>query len=240
MIRSRKKLPVGFLGNVLLYHNYKLKTVDTPPQQMSRNLYTTSVGVPIPNSGKSLHLPFQFTAKHKGGQIDTNNSPLTTIFNGAIGLEYSYGVPSLNWEKKRFVYDLYTKNYIVGYHDHSFTHKFPFKNGSGIYLNAGANTRWANFMLSYWKGNGFISEFGGKLYQSVSTTVHHPEYTEKNRQLLILRIMKDWNVGNGLTFSGRLEPFYDFKAGSIEFSAGLYLNFNTDFYLAKIKRNPTE
>jgi hypothetical protein len=94
-------------------------------------------------------------------------------------------------------------------------------------------------MLSYWRGNGYISEFGGKLYQSASTTVHNPNYTEKKRELLMLRVMKDWNVGDGLTFTGRVEPFYDFKTGSTEFSAGLYLNFNTDFFLAKIKRNAT-
>jgi hypothetical protein len=145
-----------------------------------------------------------------------------------------------DYENLQFIHWFYTKNYFVGYDDHSFTHQLPFQGGSGIYLNAGADTRWANFMLSYWKGNGYISEFGGKLYQSVSTTVQNPGYTEKKRQLLMLRVLKDWNVGEGLTFTGRFEPFYDFTNKGFEFSAGLYLNFNTDFYLTKIKRKAGE
>jgi hypothetical protein len=185
-----------------------------------------------------ISIPLQFTAKHKGGQIDVLDEPLTTLFNGAIGFELTkWSTIPLNDSsfKDSFVRSIYTKNYFVGFNDHSFNHQLPFQGGSGIYLNAGADTRWANFMLSYWNGNGYISEFGGKLYQSVSTTVKHPEYTEKDRQILILRIMKDWNVGNGLTFTGRLEPFYDFTKKSTEFAAGLYLNFDTDFFLAKPK-----
>ncbi|KAA9333840.1 hypothetical protein F0P94_10620 [Adhaeribacter soli] len=191
-----------------------------------------------------LSFPLQFTAKHKGGQIDVNDHPLTTLFNGATGFEITSHLSNWNdsLQQESFLRNIYTKNYFVGYKDHSFTHQFPFQGGSGIYLNAGADTRWANFMLSYWKGNGYISEFGGRLYQSVSTTVKNPGYIEKHRQLLILRIMKDWPILNadkteysGLTFTGRLEPFYDFRTGSVEFAAGLYLNFNTDFFLGKPK-----
>ena len=194
--------------------------------------------------------PVQFTAKHKGGQIDVNDAPLTTLFNGTTGFVITKDIEkwpdTASFPVNTFVKELYTKNYFVAYKDHSFTHQLPFQSGYGLYLNAGADTRWANFMLSYWHGNGFISEFGGKLYQSASTTVHHPNYTEKKRELLMLRVMKDWYINDkessewsGLTFTGRLEPFYDFRTGSIEFSAGLYLNFNTDFFLTKIKRNAT-
>lgn len=189
-----------------------------------------------------ISFPVQFTAKHKGGQIDVVERPLTTLFNGAAGFEITNYLGNWNdsLQQGSFLRSIYTKNYFVGYKDHSFTHQLPFQGGSGIYLNAGADTRWVNLMLSYWRGNGYISEFGGRLYQSVSTTVKNPGYTERNRQLLMLRIMKDWHIVNeqeytGLTFTGRLEPFYDFKTGSVEFAAGLYLNFNTDFFLGKPK-----
>jgi hypothetical protein len=244
---KQEEIAGGLIGNIkLLEKRACLPEFDSPQPRVARGFPFggCSFGedcqtIYLPHT---LNFPIQFTAKHKGGQIDINDKPLTTLFNGAVGLEYVYQTrPQLpDNSKKAILYSLYTKNYFVGYNNHSFTHQLPFQGGSGIYLNAGADTRWANFMLSYWNGNGYISEFGGKLYQSVSTTVKNPGYTERNREILILRVMKDWYIqdGNefsGLSFTGRLEPFYDFRTGSVEFSAGLYLNFNTDFFLCKPK-----
>ncbi|MFC5269110.1 hypothetical protein [Adhaeribacter terreus] len=234
---KQEEIAGGFISNINLLEKQNILT----------DVVADGVIISQRNQIKKISIPIQFTAKHKGGQIDINDRPLTTIFNGAIGIEASKslsdetsGIFSEKYnQRKPFLKSLYTKNYFVAYNDHSFTHQLPFQSGSGIYLNAGADTRWANFMLSYWHGNGYISEFGGKLYQSASTTVHNPTYVEKKRDLLMLRVMKDWNAGDGLTFTGRLEPFYDFTTNSTEFSAGLYLNFNTDFYLTKLKRNST-
>ncbi len=185
-----------------------------------------------------ISIPIQFTGKHKGGQIDLNDSPLTTIFNGAIGIDaVKYFFSDI---KKPFLHTLYTKNYFVGYDDYSFEHQLPFQRGSGIYLNAGAATRFGEFMVSYWRGNGYINEFGGRLYQSVSSTVKNPNYIEKKRELLIFRHLTTYHLTEGVTLSNRFEPFFDLNKGSFEFSTGFYVHFDTDFFLGKPKlKNPT-
>ncbi|MGV3642468.1 MAG: hypothetical protein ACO1NZ_18230, partial [Adhaeribacter sp.] len=114
------------------------------------------------------------------------------------------------------------------------------KQGHGLYLNAGIDTRIQNLMLSYWKGNGFITELGGKLFQSASTTVGHPDYLEKDRQLLILRFSHDLHLMEDLSLSLRFEPVYDLTTPQLEFSNSVYLHFNTDFFLGKRKEPGVE
>jgi hypothetical protein len=179
--------------------------------------------------GWRLSLPLQFTAQHKGGQIDTSPLPLLTVFNGAAGLRLQKKTDHFFWKGWR------TENYYLVFKDFSNEYQLPFKQGQGLYLNAGIDTRVQNVMLSYWKGNGYITELGGKLFQSASTTLSHPDYSEKERQLLILRFSHDMQLAKDLTLTLRFEPLYDLTTPQLEFSNSVYLHFNTDFFLAKRK-----
>ncbi|MBF9253323.1 hypothetical protein I2I11_08470 [Pontibacter sp. 172403-2] len=180
-------------------------------------------------AGDSLRLllPVQLTVQHKGGQIDASALPLVTLVNVAVGLEL----------EKLFAGEvlqrLYTKNYMVGFKDFSNELQKPYGQGHGIYLNVGADTKYQNVMLSYWQGNGYISELGGKLYQSASTTFKDPDFLDKERRLLILRLMKDIELLDNLYLTIRLEPVLDLDEPKLEFSNALYLTFDTDFFLAK-------
>lgn len=179
--------------------------------------------------GWRLSLPLQFTAQHKGGQIDTSPLPLVTVFNGAAGLRLQKKIDHFFWKGWR------TENYCLVFRDFSNEFQLPFRKGHGLYLNAGIDTRVQNLMLSYWKGKGYISELGGKLFQSASTTLSHPDYLEKERQLLILRFSHDMQLVEDLTLTLRFEPLYDLTTPQLEFSNSVYLHFNTDFFLAKRK-----
>jgi hypothetical protein len=177
-----------------------------------------------------LKLPMQFTAQHKGGQIDASDLPLLTVVNLAVGLEL---------EKKytrKVLHRLYTKNYLLGFKDFSNEFRLPYTEGHGVYLNIGADTKYQDVMLSYWKGKGYITELGGKLYQSASTTFKHPDYLEKDRELIIVRLMKDIEILDNLHLTLRLEPMIDLHEPKLEFSNSLYLTFDTDFFIAKPKR----
>lgn len=180
-----------------------------------------------PADSLRVTLPVQFTAQHKGGQIDASELPLTTLANAAVGIEVEkkYG--------RTFLHRLYTRNYLLGFKDFSGEKQLPFEQGHGLYVNIGADTNYSDVMLSYWHGNGYITELGGKLYQSASTTFKYPEYREKKRELLILRLMKDFNIADDLSLSARLEPMLDFQNPKFEFASALYLNFNTSFFVAK-------
>ena len=51
---------------------------------------STSYRISPDGSRWPVALPFQFTAIHHGGQIDTLDKPLQTAFNEAFGLEARY------------------------------------------------------------------------------------------------------------------------------------------------------
>ena len=112
----------------------------------------------------------------------------------------------------------------------------PFASGGALYLNVGADTRYQDVMLSYWKGDGYVSELGGKLFQSASTTYKNPEFVQEDRQLLILRLMKDIELLADLNLTLRLEPVLDLDNPKLEFSNALYLTFDTDFFVGKPRR----
>ena len=91
-------------------------------------------------------------------------------------------------------------------------------------------------MLSYWRGNGYITELGGRLFQSASTTYKKPDYLEKKRELLILRFSHDIKLIEDMFLTLRLEPLYDFNNPQLEFSNSFYMQFNTDFFVTKLKK----
>jgi hypothetical protein len=177
--------------------------------------------------GWRLALPVQFTAQHKGGQIDASGLPLVTLFNGAVGLRLRKSIDGNFWKA------WHTENYLVGFKDFSNVYQYPFRSGTGIYLNAGIDTRVQKVMLSYWRGNGYLAEQGGRLFQSASSTFKKPDYLEKERELLILRFTHDIKLIEDMVLTIRLEPLYDFNDPQVEFSNSFYLRFNTDFFVKK-------
>ncbi|WP_255478568.1 hypothetical protein [Rufibacter sp. XAAS-G3-1] len=197
-------------------------------------LYRTPVSLDFPENtpetGTYIGLPLQFTAQHRGGQIDVADLPLVTLTNVAAGL-----VIRKSYDKK-VLKALHFQPYVVGWKDFSNTKVQPFKQGGGLYLNAGVDTKYQNVLLSYWRGNGYYSELGGKLFPSVSSNFKSADYTQKNRQLLIVRFLHDLELTQGLTLTLRLEPYIDLDDPQLEFSNSLYLNFNSDFFLARLKK----
>ncbi len=196
-------------------------------------LYKTPVSLAFsenePETETYIGLPLQFTAQHRGGQIDDTQLPLVTLANVAAGV-----VVRKNFNRK-VLKALHFQPYVVGFKDFSNVKQFAYEQGAGLYLNAGIDTKYQNVMLSYWRGNSYMAELGGKLFPSVSSNFKTPDYRQKNRELLILRFMHDIELMEGLVLTMRFEPYYDLDFPALEFSNSLYLNFNTDFFLAKPK-----
>lgn len=186
--------------------------------------------VPLSDNIK-LNLPIQFLAYHKGGQIDTSPDPLVTLINGALGGGIYYKM-----KNNTIIESLESENYFVFYADGSNTKLQVFEDGYGIYLNLSAQMKYnLNVMGSYWRGEEFIAVKGGQLYPSVSSSFKNQGVVEQIREILILRFLHDWHILDNLTFSTRIEPYYDFRNDLLEFSHGFYLNYHPDFFLWKNK-----
>jgi len=126
--------------------------------------------------------------------------------------------------------------YILGFRDRSFTSALPFRNGTAFYLNGTLETKYADVMLSYFEGQRFIAPLGGDLYQGLSRSVSEPTYTEANRRLLLVRLLRDFRISDAAALTVRVEPVYDFNAQLLDFSFGVYLNFRQEWLLGNVAR----
>ena len=190
---------------------------------------STSYRISPDGSRWTVALPFQFTAIHRGGQIDTLDKPLQTAFNEAFGVEARYQLGGSNVQAVRF------NGYVLGFQDYSFTAgQFPYKYGRGLYLNATFETRLADVMVSYWQGSRFVSPLGGDLFQSASRTVSDPDFRDPQRKIVLVRLLRDFRIADGASLTARAEPLFDLNAKLLDYSFAMYFNFRQDWLLGNI------
>jgi hypothetical protein len=169
-----------------------------------------------------VSLDFQGTAYHKGGQIDTIPNPLITWFHAAPGFKVFFkNSPTAGFRGLGF------QAFVPAFLDYSFSNKLPFNKNLSPYLNLSAEFSHGTLMFSYWQSEGFQHYRGGRLYRTVSSSIHQPGRIEKRRQLLIIRWMSDFKIGPDIWLSTRIEPYFDLENNFWEFSHGMYLNFRS-------------
>ena len=61
--------------------------------------------------------------------------------------------------------------------------------------------------------------------------------SDRERELLILRLMHNLHITDEIKWSVRFEPLYDLQNSRWDYSWGFYLNYYPDFFLSKIKKN---
>ena len=149
----------------------------------------------------------QASIYHKGGQNIQSLQAVRTLINPALGLRIDKELGN----EQTLTFD----NYYVGYFESP-------RQGTAYYLN----TFWKNpkyqIGLSYWLGHYFNSPMGGDLFQSISRKFD-TDYYEEYRNILIMRLVRDWKITKEITASLRIEPHYDFQNRIFEHSEGLYL-----------------
>jgi len=168
-----------------------------------------------------LSLLAQGRAFHQGGQLDTaiNKAPGTTFLAGASGLRYEAGLGNPH----SFMVDVY------GVRTHGVASLYPaaVRSGIGLYANAQWKNPWLTIMASYWQGNGVYVPGGGAMYSSLAQEVGASARGQvlKTRSLLILRLMRNYDLGSGCTLTLRAEPQYDFVLSQTDYNYQLFLNY---------------
>jgi hypothetical protein len=204
----------------------------------------------------ALETPLQIQVFHRGGQIGQYANNLTNWLNGAIGISSRHTLSSVNTIRK-----IRIDAYAAWYQDFSARKVNIYAYGSGLYLNMALESKWLEVMASYWQANRFRSWQGGNLYQSVAVfppriNIAPPDpdpkpvqpsprtrpiaadtlpYRETDRELLIIRLMRDFKIMNGLVFTLRIEPVYNLPMGTFEFSHGFNISYRQNFLLKKVK-----
>ncbi|MGA0559130.1 hypothetical protein ACO2Q8_20905 [Larkinella sp. VNQ87] len=168
-----------------------------------------------PDKHWALSIPVQVTVFHAGGQNINTSLPVRTAVNAAGSL-------SLTWANRLpgFFRSARLDTYVVGYSELA----GKSDSGGAFYPNLTINLKPLTVLVSYWQGTNYRAELGGYLYQNY-TRRYNSVYQEKNRQLLIVRFLKDIPIAGGLSVTARFEPHYDLKNRLFEHSEGIYINF---------------
>ena len=175
----------------------------------------------------SLSVPVQILSRHQGGQLDMAGLPIQTLFNTAVGLNWSQ---PLNGLLKQVVLNGF---YV---YDKDLTHsRQAYYDGDAYYINGTLSTRFGlDVMASYWKGNEFMSFEGGKIYPAVS--YYDPTRIQPSPQLMIFRFLYDYKIADNLYLTLRYEPYFDMSFKTFQYSYGLYINYRDRYFLTKLKR----
>lgn len=184
----------------------------------------------IDNDKFKLDLPIQALITHRGGQIDTVNTPLESIANAAIGISASV-------ELNSFIKRIQTQNYYTIYRNISPTKLIHYSQGDGLFLNVEATTKNGfGASLGYWKGYQYYAGRGGFLYQSIASEYGKQGVVEPNRQIAFLRLLYQKPIYKGLSVDVRFEPYYDLGNSLFEYSYSLYLTYKQDFGIVNLMK----
>ncbi|MEO6136376.1 MAG: hypothetical protein ABIP35_14555 [Ginsengibacter sp.] len=176
-----------------------------------------------------LKIPIQMLYSHKGGQIDVTNVPLTSLVNSALGIGMSFN------NLHTFLRNVSFDNYYVNYKDISGFKVQPFKEGNGYLSHLLLDFKYFDIDLRYWNGSGFINPRGNSLFSSVSEK--YPGLTQKKRQLLLASFIYDTHLFQGANFNFRVSPYYDFAFKKVEYSYEMYVSYQLEVMLTKIKNS---
>ena len=176
-----------------------------------------------------MKIPLQLLYSHKGGQIDSNSTPLTSIVNDAVLLSLKFNLGD------HFFRTIITDNYYVNYKDISGAKVQPFKEGNAYLSHLLLKFKYFDIDLRYWNGYGFINPRGNSLFSSVSEK--YIGLVEKHRKLLLASFIYDTNLFRNGNFDFRVSPYKDFVEKKIEYSYEMYFSYEVNVLLAKIKNS---
>lgn len=187
-----------------------------------------------PGKPWQFKIPVQFVTPHKGGQLDTNHAIVTTVLNSAAGLVGEWTSPDRNKFIKNFSIDAYH----VGYKHFHKSNLYPFNHGSGFLSNLMVKSKSnIGLQLTYWNGDQFIAPMGSPIYQSISTRPQYANYSEPERNLLLMNLFYDSELFKNFFVYASVYPYIDLKQGYLEHSFLIMFSYKNNFRLGKLKKD---
>jgi hypothetical protein len=179
-----------------------------------------------PESKLKISVPLQGIVSHKGGQIDSSNTSMQSLANLAGGLSAEYKLPG------NFLKAAGADAYYVSFNDISPSKEQPYITGYGIFTQGWINSKYIHLYAGYWDGNDMMSPRGEPLFQSVS--VKKENVYEPVNQIVFAKIGFKKEVYKDIFIDARFECYYELYDKNFDYSYGLHIIFNRNFFLKKI------
>jgi hypothetical protein len=186
-----------------------------------------------PGNAWQVKAPLQFITPHKGGQLDTNGSIVSTVINSAAGLAAEWNNPANKGFLKQFKID----GYYSGYRHFHKSNLYPFNKGRGQLVNIFIKSKYdIAFLASFWNGTNYIAPFGAPIYQSISSISGRENYQEPKRKLLMLNLLYEKELFPNFFVDARVSPYIDLKKGYMEHSFLILFSYRNNFRIGPLKK----
>ena len=179
-----------------------------------------------------VKIPIAFLLPHKGGQLDTNSSVVTTTFNKSAGIAAEWTNPDKNKWLKQVKGEAHYTHYKL-LKDQTV---YAYTKGDGILLNFFLRSKWdLSFLATYWGGNTFVAPKGNKLMQSISS-IPGNQSTDPERRLLFLNLIYEKELFPCFFIDARFSPVINLQSHKYENSYLILLSYRNFFRIGKLKR----
>lgn len=179
-----------------------------------------------PEKSWQLSMPIQFLGKHFGGQIDRTDFGTVSAGNGAVGFK---AVKNFG---RKYLNSFSASAYGLFYSELG-TKKLPYSTGNGVFglMELDADPFFVH--LGYWSSCQFISIEGEPLLQSLSYMDNSTLF--RNREVVLAKAGFNKQVCKGLSVGAYFEGYYVRNRSEFNYTYGLHMRFNQQFFLKKLK-----
>ena len=181
------------------------------------------------NKQLKINIPLQLLVYHKGGQIDASTNPIVTLFNGNSGLQLTHLIK----EKNSIIFEglfFWYKGLAL---PESGINSQLYKSGTAWYVTLKHHIKRINYSLGYWQAKKFIAPKGEYLFLSISE--NDRTFTEAKRKLITTKFAYTHQLSKQVKIEARADGYYDLINNRFDYSYGLYLLLNEDFFIKKLK-----
>jgi hypothetical protein len=176
----------------------------------------------------SLYWPIQVLVTHRGGEIDSSEEGVLSVFNLLSGIQARIDLGSDRSLSLEPLYFYFTAPSVplTG------INALALDNGHALYVKLSYKTKVFNILAGYWQARNFFAPGGESLFHSISD--YKSDFTQENRSILNAKMAWSPGIFKNMDLSLRLDFYYDTEAQQLAHAAGLYLVFNERFFLRNL------
>ena len=168
-----------------------------------------------------LEIPASFTIFHRGGQIDTDTTPMRLFY-------YVSGGARLNHHLDGFISGVGASSQVIGYKDNSPTPESLYHSGWGWLSDVKLMHGKSSLSVGYWLADSFIAQQGNPMYmcRSYDGTTDQQKRSMFTGELNLAKDITDYFTA-ALTAVG----YYDIKNSAFDYTYAFTFILRPDFVL---------
>ncbi len=184
---------------------------DTIPEKFSIGLNANYLVSSLVDQVK-FTIPFQFLARHVGGEISNYTDEVQTYVNIATGVKMDAVLQG------GFIKGVRSSVYYLGYKDAQNTGLLGVTQGKALYADCALKYKYGEFYTGYFTGHNFMGVMGNGLFNAVSSGENY--YYQPDRSVVLNKFSLVKEFFHDLRFGLTLQSYYDVGNNDFMYSYG--------------------